>query len=343
MPFSADTYRVFIASPSDVPEERQVATDAVHDWNSQHAVHESVVLLPVKWETHSTPETGVRPQEAVNDQLVKDSDILVGLFWTKIGTNTGVAESGTVEEINEFVAAKKPAMLYFSSRLIDPNKIDLKQYMRLKKFREATYNTALVGSFSGIDELRLKLLGDLTSIVRKLKAEGLWASPSANERERCVLEGIRYFVESSELPMHFANRDHVVCFCSDTMATLANVGKELIVGRTALDLAKRFEDRVPEPYRKGFIARQEEMQRLSIEEHPLHLQVTEYLDNRSSYINHKYPKLYKVWIHADKILDKSKKEEIRLGSLVLLKLEEIESLPEGEWPALPCSYMDYLI
>jgi hypothetical protein len=105
MSFRAEIYRVFIASPSDLMEERQVATEAINEWNSQHAVAESVVLLPVKWEIHATPRSGVRPQEAINSELLQSSDILVGMFWTKLGSNTGVAESGTVEEIDQFVAA----------------------------------------------------------------------------------------------------------------------------------------------------------------------------------------------------------------------------------------------
>src|ERR1700720_879562 len=117
MPAKSETYRVLIASPSDLTEERQAATDAIHEWNAQHAVAESIVLLPVKWETHATPETG-RPQGAINRHLVRDCDILVGMFWTKIGGDTGVAESGTVEEIDLFVAAGKPCLLYFSNRPI---------------------------------------------------------------------------------------------------------------------------------------------------------------------------------------------------------------------------------
>jgi len=58
MPFKAEIYRVLIASPSDLTEERQAATDAINEWNSQHAVAESVVLLPVKWETHATLRAG---------------------------------------------------------------------------------------------------------------------------------------------------------------------------------------------------------------------------------------------------------------------------------------------
>jgi hypothetical protein len=169
MPSKAEIYRVLIASPSDLPEEREVATRAVHEWNDQHAVAESVVLLPVKWETHAMPEAGVRPQAAINRQLVTGSDILVGMFWTKIGTSTGVAESGTVEEIDQFVADGKPALLYFSSRPIDPNKIDLKQHKKLKAFKDATYKKALTGGFSSTEELYRVLRRDLMNQVRELK------------------------------------------------------------------------------------------------------------------------------------------------------------------------------
>jgi len=170
MSFKSETYLVLIASPSDLAEERQAATEAVNDWNAQHAVAESVVLLPVKWETHTTPQSGVRPQEAINHQLVHGCDILVGMFWTKIGTSTGVAESGTVEEIDQFVAAGKPALLYFSSRPIDPNKIDLRQHKKLRSLKDATYKKALMGSFSEPDELQQTLLRDLMRQVRELKA-----------------------------------------------------------------------------------------------------------------------------------------------------------------------------
>ena len=85
MSFKSETYRILIASPSDLVDERQTATEAINDWNSLHAVAESVVLLPVKWETHATPQSGIRPQEAINRQLVHECDILVGMFWTKLG------------------------------------------------------------------------------------------------------------------------------------------------------------------------------------------------------------------------------------------------------------------
>jgi hypothetical protein len=163
MPFKSETYRVLIASPSDLEDERKAATEAINEWNAQHAAAEGVVLLPVKWETHALPETGIRPQGAINRQLVASSDLLIGMFWTKLGTNTGVAESGTVEEIDQFLSDGKPAMLYFSSRPVNPNRIDLAQSRRLRKFKDATYRTALVGGFTSADELKGTLLRDLSA------------------------------------------------------------------------------------------------------------------------------------------------------------------------------------
>lgn len=172
MSFNALTYRVMIGSPSDLPEERQAATDAINEWNTQHAAAERVVLIPVKWETNATPQAGVRPQQAINDQIVKTADILVALFWARFGSGTGVAPSGTVEEIDQFVTAGKPSLIYFSTRPIEPSKIDIEQLKKLKDFKSETYKTALVGDFNGPDNLRHTLIRHLTDIVRRAKENG---------------------------------------------------------------------------------------------------------------------------------------------------------------------------
>ena len=171
MSFSATTYRVLIASPSDMPEERQIATEVINEWNGLHAADEGIVLLPVRWETHALPEAGVRPQDAINRQLVDECDLLLGMFWTKLGTSTGAAASGTVEEIDRIVASHRPAMLYFSRRPIDPMKIDHDQHARLREFQNETYQTALIGTFGSLHDLRHILFQHLTRQVRALAAK----------------------------------------------------------------------------------------------------------------------------------------------------------------------------
>jgi hypothetical protein len=139
---------------------------------------------------------------AINRQLVHESDMLVGMFWTKLGTPTGVAESGTVEEIDQIVAAGKKAMLYFSSRPIDPNKIDLKQHRKLRAFKAATYSKALTGTFASLDELRQVLLRDLTRQVRQLRA-GRPARGEKLEQAFRLTELIRLHKQNNITPEEF--------------------------------------------------------------------------------------------------------------------------------------------
>ncbi|MGB8312802.1 MAG: hypothetical protein WCE81_13250 [Halobacteriota archaeon] len=169
MSYKATVYKILIASPSDVADERQTIPEVIHSWNATNSEELGVVLLPVKWETHSTPEMGDSPQTIIDKQLVEGCDLLIGTFWTRIGTPTEIAESGTVEEIEKFVEADKPVMLYFSSKPVVLDSIDPKQYERLKSFKEKCQKEGLVDQYAEISELREKLSRHLTKVVRDLK------------------------------------------------------------------------------------------------------------------------------------------------------------------------------
>jgi hypothetical protein len=156
MSFHATIHRVLIASPGDVGEERNVIPEILNEWNAVSAFANKKVLLPIKWETHASPLLGDRPQGIINDQIVKDCDLLVGVFWSRIGTHTGVAVSGTAEEIEQFVATGRPVMLYFSQTPIDPDKIDLEQFTVLRQFKEKMRLKGLTESYSGIADFRQK-------------------------------------------------------------------------------------------------------------------------------------------------------------------------------------------
>lgn len=108
MAFRSTTYSVMIASPSDVVQERRQIREVIHEWNSIHAAERGVVLLPVGWETHTAPAMGDRPQALINEQIVRECDLLIAVFWTKIGSPTGEEISGTVEEIKKHLDAGKP-------------------------------------------------------------------------------------------------------------------------------------------------------------------------------------------------------------------------------------------
>ena len=180
MTFQATTFRVLIASPSDVSEERELAVRAIQEWNDQHAADRRVVLLPLRWETHSAPEYGKRPQEVINRQIVDNCDLLVGIFWTRIGTNTGVADSGTIEEIERVATQGKQVMLYFSRAKFDPEQIDLEQLAKLREFKKKTWPTSLNETYSSAVEFKDKFARQIDIHVKKLIADLTLGHEAAN-------------------------------------------------------------------------------------------------------------------------------------------------------------------
>ncbi|WP_295747824.1 hypothetical protein [Undibacterium sp.] len=168
MSFFAQVFRVLIASPSDVSIERDIAVRAIQDWNDLNALQRNLVLLPVRWETHSAPEYGKRPQEIINKQLVDDCDLLVGIFWTRLGSPTGNAESGTVEEIERIAQTGRPVMLYFSKAKQDLDKIEIDQLQKLRDFKNKTFPNALVESYADHVEFKEKLSKQLEIQLRYL-------------------------------------------------------------------------------------------------------------------------------------------------------------------------------
>ncbi len=177
MAFEAIAMQVMIASPSDVARERDIIREVLHTWNNIHAVERKIVLLPTGWETHSFPRLGSRPQQLINKHVLKDCDILIGVFWTRLGTPTENASSGTVEEIEEHVRLGKPAMLYFSSAPVRPDSIDSEQYSSLTEFKERCRAWGLYESYDAVDDFKEKFFNQLQlclngdDYIKKLCAE----------------------------------------------------------------------------------------------------------------------------------------------------------------------------
>jgi hypothetical protein len=165
---TARIIRVMIASPGDTTEEREAIATAVSRWNETNGSDWGVHLQVVMWELHATPELGERPQEIINRELTDPSDVLVAVFRARIGSPTGGALSGTVEEIQEFQKAGKPVLPYFYAGDISRGEVDGQQLALLSEFKKAMYQEGLVGQYGNIHELREHLAYHLTSVVRRL-------------------------------------------------------------------------------------------------------------------------------------------------------------------------------
>jgi len=161
MSYKAEVYNVMLASPGDVNDERQIARDIIHSWNDVHSRSRKIVLLPLAWEFNVAPSMGDRPQAIINEKMLKHADILVGIFWTRIGTPTGVAESGSVEEIEEHIKSGRPAMLYFSGTPVVLDSIDIEQWTAVKNLKKKYQSNGITADFDSIHEFRTKFQNQL--------------------------------------------------------------------------------------------------------------------------------------------------------------------------------------
>jgi hypothetical protein len=111
------------------------------------------------------PLMGDRPQEIINSQVLEDSDLLIAVFWTRLGTPTDEAGSGRVEEINKHLEAGKPALIYFSSTPVQLESVDEAQYRALKEFKEECKERGLIQTYDSPSEFRDKLYDHLSITI----------------------------------------------------------------------------------------------------------------------------------------------------------------------------------
>lgn len=159
-------YRILIASPSDVTAERKALKDAFARWNKSHA-RPGVHLEPVMWETDSVPDSGSDPQSFINRDL-GDCHAAIALLWTRIGTATPRALSGTIEEIESFLTAGKSVMLYVSVKLANPQRLDAAQLGAVHKFVKGLEGRALYSSFKTPHQLENDLGSHLNTLADRL-------------------------------------------------------------------------------------------------------------------------------------------------------------------------------
>lgn len=172
-----------LACPNDVTKYRDAAKRAFFDWNVQNCLDQKVFLLPINWADNARPEVGDAPQELINKQLLEKCDFLIGIFWQRLGTPTENAESGTVDEINNFIASGKSCMIYFSEQKENPGAVDPVEYKRLKEFKEKIKRKGVIKTVQSLNEFKNQLSRDLNKLVneykKKSKCNGLHTADSS--------------------------------------------------------------------------------------------------------------------------------------------------------------------
>ena len=158
---------VLVSSPSDVAAECATVLTAIRDWNSSHSRDVGIIVESVQWQTHAYPESGDRPQAIINKQIVDESDMVIAVFGHRIGTATGAAQSGTIEEIERLRDKGKLVAVYFSSGPI-PRDHDPEQLRLLNEYRESLKENTLYRNFQSTEDLYRLISQHLAKSVSRI-------------------------------------------------------------------------------------------------------------------------------------------------------------------------------
>jgi hypothetical protein len=165
MSYQAIIYRVLLSAPNDIVQEIRVVKESLDTWNIINSYTSKKYLELVHWSTHTYPKAGSSPQSIINKQIVNDADIIIALFWTRLGTATEDFESGTVEEIEKAISAGKSVMVYISKQPVLIDSVDIEQYNKVKEYLKSLKERVLYSEYSSQEELRELLIRHISQTI----------------------------------------------------------------------------------------------------------------------------------------------------------------------------------
>lgn len=183
------TLKIALCGPGDVSKEIQIAKEVIDEWNQTNWEATGLGLIARHWQTNSVPDMADRGQRVIDRQLIDESDLVIGIFWSRLGTPTGLAESGTAEEIDRAIHRDIRTMVYFSELEAPNQRIDVKEVSRLEEFRQRVFRTGLASTFSSRRQFEKDFRKHLGLAVHKILSTRSKADESCPPRENISQSG----------------------------------------------------------------------------------------------------------------------------------------------------------
>ncbi len=163
--YPAKVISVFIASPNDVERERNILKAQIQKWNDINSSNTHYVILAKGWE-NVYPADG-HPQEVIQEQAADECDVVIGIFWSKIGSPTQKYPSGTIHEIEEARKNNKKVMLFFCTRDI-PQNHDRCQFDRLQEYKKTLQENILYKEYNTEEEFANEIINCISSLMNNV-------------------------------------------------------------------------------------------------------------------------------------------------------------------------------
>jgi Domain of unknown function (DUF4062) len=178
MPKTVTLFRLFIASPSDVKEERMIVQKTVDELNVTFTPQANIKIEVINWEKNVYPGVGDDAQHVVNKVINDDYDIFIGIMFSRFGTPTKRDSSGTKEEFerayNNYSKEKltPSIMIYFKNGAIEFDDIIPDQISAIQSFKENLKSKGvLYKDFKQVSDFEQMFRLNLTLLLHNLASQ----------------------------------------------------------------------------------------------------------------------------------------------------------------------------
>jgi hypothetical protein len=162
-----DRVRVVLVSPGDVAKERELVQSVLDELNRTIAAGR---LSLWRWETDARPGLHLQGPQGLIDELmdIGEADLVVGVFWKRLGTPTPEAQSGTEHELRRAWDAwtkqgRPDVMVYFCTRAWTPKtRAETDQWGRVLDFQQRLPKQQLRWSYTKAREFQALLREHVT-------------------------------------------------------------------------------------------------------------------------------------------------------------------------------------
>ncbi|MGB8508252.1 MAG: DUF4062 domain-containing protein [Pyrinomonadaceae bacterium] len=163
--------RVFVASPTDVREERSRMPKVVESLNRTLGKMIGVTIELWRWETDAPAAAG-EPQPLVNVEM-DEADVVLAIFWNRFGTPTSAGVTGTEGEVLRSLErwstdGRPQVMVYFCQRPALLDRAALEQRLKVLDFRERIGRLIMAVDYSEVEEFEWRVRDDLFTTIARL-------------------------------------------------------------------------------------------------------------------------------------------------------------------------------
>ena len=164
-------YDLLISCPGDASNAVDVIKSVVEEFNQQFSDALGISIRWRYWKNSIFAESGGKPQDLLNKQIVDASDLAVAIFKTRFGSPTDNYGSGTEEEIERMLSDGRQVFMFFDESPVSPSDINPTEYQKVQVFKEKYKDKGIFWTYKSEDEFRNVFRAHITRYFMTLSNE----------------------------------------------------------------------------------------------------------------------------------------------------------------------------